>query len=193
VRTAILGLQGFFPLKGQAAVGVGSIEYPASERRRLAALSREWVCPHCDQSNVELLPDPPADQSLGNEIFDGQTPAPSSTQPTPESADQPDILDLRLRLDRPMPSLHENSESPLPAHTINPLVRPKSGNSDPAPTLPPTTAPFVSEAISANRVDTLSGPLTTPAVRSPQRLPLLLDTAICVLLVLVFALICRRI
>ena len=35
---AIIGLQGFFPLKGQAAAGVGSIEYPVSERKRLAAL-----------------------------------------------------------------------------------------------------------------------------------------------------------
>ncbi|KAI0078177.1 UBC-like protein [Panus rudis PR-1116 ss-1] len=38
VRTAIIGLQGFFPLKGTAAVGVGALEYPASERKRLAAL-----------------------------------------------------------------------------------------------------------------------------------------------------------
>jgi hypothetical protein len=36
--SAIIGLQGFFPLKGQAAVGVGSIEYPPAERKRLAAL-----------------------------------------------------------------------------------------------------------------------------------------------------------
>jgi ubiquitin-conjugating enzyme E2 J1 len=36
--TAIIGLQGFFPLKGQAAAGVGSIEYPVSERHRLATL-----------------------------------------------------------------------------------------------------------------------------------------------------------
>lgn len=35
---AIIGLQGFFPLKGQAATGVGSIEYPISERKRLAQL-----------------------------------------------------------------------------------------------------------------------------------------------------------
>jgi len=60
VRTAIVGLQGFFPLKGTAAVGVGSLEAPASERRRLAKLSREWVCPHCNASNLETLPDPPA-------------------------------------------------------------------------------------------------------------------------------------
>jgi hypothetical protein len=35
---AIIGLQGFFPLKGQAAVGVGALEVPISERKRLAAL-----------------------------------------------------------------------------------------------------------------------------------------------------------
>jgi hypothetical protein len=35
---AIIGLQGFFPLKGQAAVGVGALEVQTSERKRLAAL-----------------------------------------------------------------------------------------------------------------------------------------------------------
>ena len=35
---AIVGLQGFFPLKGQAAVGVGSLEASTSERKRLAKL-----------------------------------------------------------------------------------------------------------------------------------------------------------
>jgi hypothetical protein len=35
---AIIGLQGFFPLKGQAAMGVGALEVPPSERKRLATL-----------------------------------------------------------------------------------------------------------------------------------------------------------
>lgn len=34
----IVGLQGFFPLKGEAAVGVGAVEYPIAERKRLATL-----------------------------------------------------------------------------------------------------------------------------------------------------------
>ncbi len=38
VFPAIIGLQGFFPLKGQAAVGIGAIEAPSSERKRLVAL-----------------------------------------------------------------------------------------------------------------------------------------------------------
>ncbi|KAG8892585.1 hypothetical protein FRB99_002611, partial [Tulasnella sp. 403] len=80
VRTAIIGLQGFFPLKGEAAVGVGAVEYPIAERKRLAALfvassgsimtllisilfalrSRSWTCPDCGVPNIELLPDPPS-------------------------------------------------------------------------------------------------------------------------------------
>lgn len=35
---AIIGLQGFFPHKGESAVGVGALEYPIAERKRLAAL-----------------------------------------------------------------------------------------------------------------------------------------------------------
>jgi len=36
---AIIGLlQGFFPSKGQAATGVGALDVPTSERKRLAAL-----------------------------------------------------------------------------------------------------------------------------------------------------------
>ncbi|KAF9521058.1 hypothetical protein BS47DRAFT_1286296 [Hydnum rufescens UP504] len=63
VRTAIIGLQSFFPLKGEAAVGVGGIEVPVHERKRLANLSRNWVCPHCQQSNFEALPDPAPEPS----------------------------------------------------------------------------------------------------------------------------------
>jgi len=57
VRTAIIGLQSFFPVKGEAAMGVGGIEVPINERKRLAGLSRDWVCPHCNQSNLDMLPD----------------------------------------------------------------------------------------------------------------------------------------
>ncbi|KAG9001558.1 hypothetical protein FRB90_011591 [Tulasnella sp. 427] len=96
VRTAIIGLQGFFPLKGEAAVGVGAIEYPISERKRLAQLSRSWVCPDCGVPNVELLPDPPTKDSQSTEppstgstdptetqgVETTSTPAPATSEPT---------------------------------------------------------------------------------------------------------------
>jgi len=91
VRTAILGIQGFFPLKGQAAVGVGSIEYPSAERKRLAILSREWVCPHCEQPNLELLPDPSTSSIANPETksvsvtMEDTTATPTSTTSVPSS------------------------------------------------------------------------------------------------------------
>ncbi|KAG8783919.1 hypothetical protein FRB91_000694 [Serendipita sp. 411] len=57
IRAAIIGLQGFFAQSGMQALGVGALNAPATERRRLATLSRDWQCPHCKQRNIELLPD----------------------------------------------------------------------------------------------------------------------------------------
>ncbi|KAF7295108.1 UBC-like protein [Mycena indigotica] len=129
VRTAIIGLQGFFPLKGKAAVGVGSIEHPTAERKRLALLSRSWVCPHCQQSNQELLPDPTTE--------DG------AVQPEPVVTEQV-------------------TEQTSPAIAPEPII----------PVPPPRTP--------------------VPSQLRRQRPPLLLDGAICVILVLVCGLLLRR-
>jgi len=85
VRTAIIGLQSFFPLKGEAAVGVGGIEVPVHERKRLANLSRNWVCPHCQQSNFEALPDPAPEPSKPPE-GDPEAPAPETASTAPVDA-----------------------------------------------------------------------------------------------------------
>ena len=47
-----------------AAGAIGSLEYPAAERRRLAALSGAWRCELCDATNVELLPDKDENSSI---------------------------------------------------------------------------------------------------------------------------------
>ncbi|KII88954.1 hypothetical protein PLICRDRAFT_159917 [Plicaturopsis crispa FD-325 SS-3] len=189
VRTAILGLQGFFPLKGQAAVGVGSIEYPASERKRLAVLSRDWICPHCQQKNIECLPDPPiggstsvAEGSSSN-VAESETPASTqSSSPAPA---------------RPLES--NVSESAIPTLVSEPEadVAATTSSEETEPTTPAHIAP--SDTRAGRPADSLLvtgvSPTTAQALhRSPTtRPPLLLDTVICVLLVLVFALVCRKI
>jgi len=148
VRTAILGLQGFFPLKGQAATGVGSVEYPVSERKRLAQLSREWTCHKCHQCNLDHLPDPE------------DPPQHSSASP---------------------PSL------PLPATLAEQLIEDSSS----APVIPtPDPESDVIEEITTQPRLRGTMPFTRPSSHRP---PLILDTAICVLLVLVLALLCRRV
>uniref|UniRef100_A0A9J2PTF4 UBC core domain-containing protein n=1 Tax=Ascaris lumbricoides TaxID=6252 RepID=A0A9J2PTF4_ASCLU len=45
VRTALLALIGFMPTHSAGALG--SLEYPPAERKKLAQLSRDWVCAEC--------------------------------------------------------------------------------------------------------------------------------------------------
>ncbi|OCB84101.1 UBC-like protein [Sanghuangporus baumii] len=84
---SIIGLQGFFLLKGQAAMGIGSMEAPGSERRRLAKLSRDWVCPHCKIPNRECLPDPPAAVLAGSGSDSQSQDQPSSELSCTKGAD----------------------------------------------------------------------------------------------------------
>jgi len=171
VRTAIIGLQGFFPLKGQAAAGVGSIDYPTAERKRLAALSREWVCPHCQQSNLELLPDPPAVEEAPIAELNPSAPPHSDVHAEPSQ------------------QRNEETETDIPmtVHSVDSLRTSHSGVSSTPMTASPT---FI------NRV-TMDTPPAEPAAverlqRQSHKPPVLLDSAICVILVVIFALICRR-
>ncbi|KAH9967885.1 ubiquitin-conjugating enzyme/RWD-like protein [Russula dissimulans] len=202
VRTAIIGLQGFFPLKGQAAMGVGALEVPSGERKRLATLSRDWICTRCNRSNLECLPDPPQpnDTSASGSASEVKSSSETDAVPTPVQAEAevvssesqpveshasvsgpesaPDSSDstggtgtTRSESDVKFLRAASSSLAPSPAGASTPL----SGARGP-PSRQAGTAPFYSSH--------------APATVRP---PMLLDTAICVLLVLVFALLCRRI
>ncbi|KAI9457746.1 UBC-like protein [Lactarius psammicola] len=202
VRTAIIGLQGFFPLKGQAAMGIGALEAPSSERKRLAALSRDWVCPRCNQSNIQSLPDPP---QPNDSVSASASASPSTTTTTEEKTSaEADASGV------PTPAPAEAVDV-----TVTPVVRSPEVES-PTP-IPMRTATQSDDAgreteVAANGVTSSSSPASAyrgghqvgPAAPSLHhqtrthatttvRPPMLLDTAICVLLVLVFALLCRRV
>ncbi|KAI6006051.1 UBC-like protein [Pisolithus albus] len=170
VRTAILGLQGFFPLRGQAANGVGSVEYPISERKRLAQLSREWVCPKCRMSNLECLPDHPSKVD-GPLEFVGETQSESVT-----------------RVQMPTVSLDPFlADSDCPSRN-----NPETSLTQPG-TPPPTAIRQDPERLPETRNQSNLVSAMNPVRHSTLRPPLLLDTAICVLLVLVVGLLCRRV
>ncbi|TBU47997.1 ubiquitin-conjugating enzyme/RWD-like protein [Dichomitus squalens] len=197
VRTAIIGLQGFFPLKGTAAVGVGAIEYPTAERKRLAALSREWVCPRCNMSNLEHLPDPPASDGSASSSSSSSGDNSSST-PSPAPVSSSDIPIVAVQSPNAQPVLAVETQAPMPeAHIVHrpvPLVAPKPTRPHAQPSIvtqsftPPGT-PFTQPATR----DATPQPALVAAVRqTPKRPPVLLDTAICVLLSLMLALVARR-
>ncbi|KAJ7109168.1 ubiquitin-conjugating enzyme/RWD-like protein [Mycena epipterygia] len=152
VRTAIIGLQGFFPLKGKAAVGIGSIEHPIAERKRLAALSRTWICPHCRESNLDLLPDPVDATSLGTTSEMEQAAPPEPSAPVSALTSIPDAA---------LATQHAPNSVASPAFIDRVAERPAAQISRP----------------NSKR----------------QRPPILLDTAICVILVLVCGIVFRRV
>jgi len=149
VRTAIIGLQGFFPLKGEAAVGVGAVEYPIAERKRLATLSRSWTCPDCGQPNIELLPDPQANASAS------PSSSSSSSQPAaPENAvapSHPSIASASIPGSLPpLVNIHSDTASTLAGATsILKNLGPPSDFIDPVPDvatgtiLPVSTVPVL--------------------------------------------------
>ncbi|KAF8841189.1 UBC-like protein [Paxillus ammoniavirescens] len=176
VRTAILGLQGFFPLKGQAANGVGSVEYPISERKRLALLSREWVCPKCQQTNLGCLPDP--------------TPQAASTLNQPE-----ELRGLSRAADQVEPPVIPPITPPptAPDHSSAPETSTFGMfGFDPSVSRPEIPIGQGQDSPVASHTEAIRGSLQSLHHRS-HRSPLLLDTVICVLLVLVVALLCRRV
>ncbi|ESK92990.1 ubiquitin-conjugating enzyme e2 [Moniliophthora roreri MCA 2997] len=192
VRTAILGLQGFFPLRGQAAVGVGSIEFPAAERKRLATLSRAWCCPTCQQTNLELLPDPvTSDNTKSSSQPADSGPAPTGTESSPlpqsdVSAARQTTRDAeRNAIDPDVSPSPVSPQQPAPPRTEEVGAQPDIQGPQPSPTSRPTNlAPSASPR---------ARPVAYQAATPTSRPPLMLDTAIGVILVLVFALICRRI
>ncbi|KAF8497078.1 non-canonical ubiquitin conjugating enzyme 1 [Russula emetica] len=197
VRTAIIGLQGFFPLKGQAAVGVGSLEVPTTERKRLAALSRDWVCPRCNRSNLESLPDPaqPNDASTPGSVSEAKTYSEVEVVPTPAEAEvvppQPPESEASVPEGEANQggtdgaSRSENDDTTSDDKTTTTVVVASSHSSA-------SSAPTPSQNISDVH-GTHQAVATSFRPSHTARPPMLLDTAICVLLVLVFALLCRRV
>jgi len=168
VRTAILGLQGFFPLKGQAAVGVGSIEAPPTERKRLAVLSRSWVCPHCRQTNLHLLPDATEIATDTRHVNLASTRGPQPSQLPSNSVLSP--------VGTVIHHIPQSTES----HSATDLVA-----SQPATHSVDTAMPARFEGVV---------PVTSGMIHSTRRKPsLVLDTVICVLLAMAVAMFCRRI
>jgi len=189
VRTAIIGLQGFFPLKGQAAMGVGALEVPTSERKRLASLSREWYCIRCNRSNLECLPDPPdsSDPSISDPLPEVETSLETEVVPNTTEAMPPQTAESNASV---------TVRDATPDGTDS-APRLESVDTTSVITPPPASAPTPPQNFSGGRgARQAAGP--TPPFHPSQthtivRPPMLLDTAICVLLVLVFALLLRRI
>jgi len=166
VRTAIIGLQGFFPLKGESAVGVGAMECTSQERKRLAKLSQDWSCPRCGQKNIDTLPDPP-------EI---DTKAQSTSTSDEQSAEQATITG----------SEEPSTETNVPLLPAPPITIPEV-----PVTVDNSSGDARQETISAPQP--ILEPRRAQVQSRRSRPPLLLDGAIAVCLTMLVALLWKRI
>jgi len=168
VRTAIVALQGFFPLKGQAAIGVGAVEFPESERRRLAVLSRDWTCSECGCPNKELLEDKADASQEGS-----SSTTPPAVEPTREATEI-----VTSQPEQPKPPVSKEGSRPKSTQSSN----------QPQPSNPEPVMVHQLQAIQGNRV------IVTPQAQAQgSRPPLLLDATICTLMVFAVALLFRKI
>lgn len=172
--------------------------------------SRDWVCPHCQQTNLICLPDPPAGEQAATveypvapDVPERESERPASPTPdrnavtpaaTAQSASGPSSSHSA-----DLPSAEDISDEMLALHTVNPLS-PSQGPSASGTSIGTTPAAFVGQTTSETtrirssheEVRGFSG-TGNATRRSAQKPPALLDGAICVLLTMVFAIICRRI
>ncbi|CAE6409270.1 unnamed protein product [Rhizoctonia solani] len=185
VRTAIIGIQGFFPHKGEAAVGVGALEYPISERKRLATLSREWYCPDCEQTCLQMLPDPPASSESD----------PSSEKATGEPEKPVEEAEAKVEqatLEPPEIVTTNSSSTESTVRPTNPSPTPTTPAQAPTPIEAPRPAPGAVPA--PNRLNNTNPAQTrTAIVRSSPKPPLVLDLVIVSLVSIFIAILARRI
>ncbi|CAE6404246.1 unnamed protein product [Rhizoctonia solani] len=187
VRTAIIGLQGFFPHKGEAAVGVGALEYPISERKRLAALSREWYCPDCEQNCLQMLPDPPASSEPSSSLE-------SKTDETEEPVEEADTKTEAEQTLAPPEIMTTNSSSTTSTVRPNDLSpTPTTPVQAPTPVEAPRPVPAAVPAPNPILNNTHPAPTRTVTVRPSPKPPLLLDLAIVSLVSIFIAIVARRV
>lgn len=166
--------------------------------------SREWTCPHCQQTNLSLLPDPPAHShsfTLGSapgDISDLITRA-SRGVPIGASPDVDTTPATELREDMTT-SLVTTPTLPNPptASQVTVFQSPEVARES------TTTSEEQSAPVAVATPESTTLPPSVPATvtqntrrhtarSSSHKPPVLLDTAICILLVLLFAMICRRV
>jgi ubiquitin-conjugating enzyme E2 J1 len=159
--------------------------------------SRDWVCQRCNRSNLECLPDPAQanDASTSGPVSEAKTSSEAEVIPTPGDAE----------VVPPQPPKSEVSVSEQEANPGGADGASRSGSDDTTSgdktTMTTVVASSHSSASSAptpsQNISNVHGARqAVPVSFRPShtaRPPMLLDTAICVLLVLVFALLCRRV
>lgn len=173
------------------------------------------VCPQCEQSNVEHLPDPPTNHvhDESKEVEDAQVPSlpvPTTTEATivvPQEPSQSPLVNIQSSTSPEMASPPTVSESPAPLTIVAAVPSPEEKVSQEIPSssgsqtiVPVTSSSSNRSARTSHAIDlTPSTPAARIAVhnddthaRRPRSAPLAIDVAIVSLIALLFGLLARK-
>ena len=139
--------------------------------------SRGWTCPHCQQSNIGLLPDPPqTTENLPEVTSEGNLPQSSFAALITTSSGE-DV----------------GSETSTASATTSTLtITSSSSDQSRAADKEPTRTNVEYMTRPSEQDGATRGAQLSSLRRHGHKPPVLLDAAICILLVLLFAIICRR-
>ncbi|CDR99531.1 probable UBC6-E2 ubiquitin-conjugating enzyme [Sporisorium scitamineum] len=160
IRTALLGLQTFMTAKAEAAVGIGSLDYPVQARQKLATESRKWKCDLCEKTTLEMLPDPDPQQG---------------------EQKQQEILPDGLQVDLNAQSHKSQSAQPQPpasslassdANSSAPAPVPACPSTESAQPQPQVSAPAPPAAVTSDApIAPVAAPVAAPVVATPSPPP----------------------
>jgi ubiquitin-conjugating enzyme E2 J1 len=163
--------------------------------------SREWFCPHCQQSNLGCLPNPPAPDLYASTNVPGRENEHSEIPPTSADAVMP-VVDVTSSPGPSTPrfdisSQQETSDGGLASHTINSLTSSQSPSRPGTSFLTPAGSVAEQATTETARVGPSQGSgfsrSTAPGLTSRPLILRTLDTAIYVLLAVAVAVACRRV
>jgi len=130
IRTVLIALISFMPTPGEGAIG--SLDYKPDERKRLAAISKSWMCGKCGKPNNELLSEQSAASSSSTSA-NASNITPSEicfkVETTPENSTTPVTSKPSSPSDQPSPSPVQSSPS-------SPLQKSPENNQPPSASPP---------------------------------------------------------
>jgi ubiquitin-conjugating enzyme E2 J1 len=165
---------------GEALSAIGALDYSKEERKRLARLSRDWVCPTCGEKNSDLM---------------GQNETSKTDEAAKEPSESPGASPEGEQ--KPIDSARPEEEVKTPPSVAIPQAPP-----DPQPQPRDAGAPTSSASSTSIRIaiPTPTPTRTTPqanlhtrrAIPTPRPVPIWFDAAIFLLVTLLVVLVARR-
>ncbi|KAF8758899.1 UBC-like protein [Rhizoctonia solani] len=177
-----------FPAQRRGGGGCGSIGVSHSGTKATGGFIRDWYCPDCEQTCLQMLPDAPASSDSGPSSENKEDE--SNNEPVEENGTQNEQAEQTLAPPEITTTNSSSTESTVRPTNLTPTV---TTPQVPTPTEAQRPVPAATPAPNPGLSDLQPTPTRTTAPRPSPKPPLLLDLAIVSLVSIFIAILARRI